>query len=94
MALPARPKGRAYNSSLSPIERHTQIRIPRRADDPHRLSTFRVESELIENLKHVYYFAKRIAKVVTVIDVKLNEDERQLEENKQAEDNGIQTPSS
>ena len=80
------------NQLVDSASSHLEARLA--ADDPHRLSTFRVESELIENLKHVYYFAKRIAKVVTVIDVKLNEDERQLEENKQAEDNGIQTPSS
>ena len=34
------------------------------ADDPDRLSLYRFESELIEYLKRVYYFAKRIAKAV------------------------------
>ncbi len=35
------------------------------AEAPNRLVTFRVESEIIEYLKRVYYFAKRIAKGVT-----------------------------
>ncbi len=34
------------------------------ADEPDRLSLYRFESELIEYLKRVYYFAKRIAKAV------------------------------
>ena len=32
--------------------------------DPNRLDIFRVESSLIESLKRIYYFAKRIAKAV------------------------------
>lgn len=35
------------------------------ADEPHRMTTFHLESELIEYLKRMYYFAKRIAKIVT-----------------------------
>ncbi len=38
------------------------------AEDPHRTSTYRVESQLIENYKRIYYFAKRIAKLVAVVD--------------------------
>lgn len=38
------------------------------AADPHRTSTYRVESQLIENYKRIYYFTKRIAKLVTAID--------------------------
>jgi len=34
------------------------------ADEPNRLRTFGVETEIIEYMKRVYYFAKRIAKVV------------------------------
>jgi phosphate:Na+ symporter len=34
------------------------------AEAPHRLDAFRLESELVEYLKRVYYFAKRIAKVI------------------------------
>ncbi len=34
------------------------------AEAPRRLASFRVESELVEHLDRVYYFAKRIAKLV------------------------------
>jgi len=39
------------------------------AQEPNRLATFRIESEIIEYLKRVYYFAKRIAKVVAEADL-------------------------
>ena len=32
------------------------------AEDPHRTSTYRVESQLVEHYQRIYYFAKRIAK--------------------------------
>jgi phosphate:Na+ symporter len=32
------------------------------AEEPHRIETFQLESDLVEQLKRVYYFAKRIAK--------------------------------
>ncbi|MCB1229967.1 MAG: Na/Pi cotransporter family protein [Verrucomicrobiae bacterium] len=35
------------------------------ASEPDRMKIFRIESDLIENLKRIYYFAKRIARVVT-----------------------------
>jgi phosphate:Na+ symporter len=35
------------------------------AEEPNRLLAFRIESEMIEYFKRVYYFAKRIAKVAT-----------------------------
>ncbi|NNF29410.1 MAG: Na/Pi cotransporter family protein [Gemmatimonadetes bacterium] len=34
------------------------------SDAPNRLATFRLESDVIESLKRIYYFAKRIAKAV------------------------------
>lgn len=34
------------------------------ADEPQRMVAFRLESEIIEYLKRMYYFAKRIAKIV------------------------------
>jgi phosphate:Na+ symporter len=34
------------------------------AEEPNRINAFRIESELVEYLKRVYYFAKRIARVV------------------------------
>ena len=39
------------------------------AAEPNRLATFRIESEIIEYLKRVYYFAKRMAKVVAEADL-------------------------
>ncbi len=39
------------------------------AEDPHRTSTFRAESLLIEHFKRTYYFAKRIAKLIAEADV-------------------------
>ena len=38
------------------------------AEDPHRTSTFRVESQLIEHFERIYYFARRIAKLVAEAD--------------------------
>ena len=32
------------------------------AEDPHRTSTYRVESQLVDHYQRIYYFAKRIAK--------------------------------
>lgn len=42
------------------------------AEDPHRTATYQVESQLIENYKHIYYFAKRIAKLVATADTPYN----------------------
>ena len=39
------------------------------AAEPHRLDAFSIESEIIEYLKRVYYFAKRIAKVTAEADM-------------------------
>ena len=39
------------------------------ADEPNRLSAYRIEAELVESLKRLYYVAKRIGKVVAGIDV-------------------------
>jgi len=49
------------------------------ADAPNRLSLYRFESELIEYLKRVYYFAKRIAKAVERRNVALSTDAPQVE---------------
>ncbi len=38
------------------------------AHEPNRLNAFRIETEIIEYLKRVYYFTKRIAKVVADAD--------------------------
>jgi phosphate:Na+ symporter len=34
------------------------------AEDPHRTSTYRVESQLVENFRRIYYFTRRIARLV------------------------------
>ena len=57
-------------------DNHLALRLT--AEDPHRVSTYRVESALIENLRRVYYFAKRIAKEVTEIDVVAEDTEDEL----------------
>jgi phosphate:Na+ symporter len=43
------------------------IHLTRRltVNEPGRLDAFRIESEMIENFRRIYYFAKRIAKVAT-----------------------------
>ncbi|GAB4422630.1 MAG: Na/Pi cotransporter family protein [Anaerolineae bacterium] len=51
------------NRLANDAEEHLAHRLI--ADEPNRLATFRIETEIIEYLKRVYYFAKRIAKVVT-----------------------------
>ncbi len=44
-------------------------------DAPNRLVAFRLESEIIEYLKRMYYFAKRIAKIVSENDNNMEESE-------------------
>ena len=39
------------------------------AEDPHRTSTYQIESQLVEHYKRIYYFAKRIARLVAEPDV-------------------------
>jgi phosphate:Na+ symporter len=43
-------------------EKHLSRRLS--ADEPNRLAAFRLESEILEYLKRMYYFSKRIAKLV------------------------------
>ncbi len=38
------------------------------ADEPHRLASFALERDMLENLKRVYYFAKRMARAVLPTD--------------------------
>jgi phosphate:Na+ symporter len=59
------------NGIVDAAERHLARRLIREA--PQRLATYRMETELIENLKRVFYFAKRIAHVVVVEDVRVRE---------------------
>ena len=55
------------NQLAMEAENHLANRLV--AEEPNRLATFRIESEIIEYLKRVYYFAKRIAKVVAEADL-------------------------
>ena len=55
------------NALASQAESHLALRLT--AAEPNRLVAFRLESEVVEYLKRVYYFAKRIAKLVAEEDV-------------------------
>jgi phosphate:Na+ symporter len=70
------------NRLANAAEEHLAQRLI--ADEPNRLATFRIETEIIEYLKRVYYFAKRIAKVVandlTVVDSSARPSAMQLAE--------------
>ncbi len=50
------------NRLAAEAEDHLSRRLS--ADEPNRLAMFRLESEIMEYLKRMYYFAKRIAKLV------------------------------
>lgn len=50
------------NRLASRAEEHLSRRLV--ADEPNRLPAFRLESEIMEYLRRMYYFAKRIAKLV------------------------------
>ncbi|MGI9262554.1 MAG: Na/Pi cotransporter family protein [Woeseiaceae bacterium] len=55
------------NERADAAERHLARRLTVQA--PNRLATYRMETELIENLKRVYYFAKRIGKACLIEDI-------------------------
>ena len=59
------------NQLSQEIERHITRRMT--ADAPQRRLTYQIETELLENLKRVYYFTKRIGKAVLESDVKTEE---------------------
>ncbi len=52
--------------TISELVSRVELRLSNRlaADTPGRLEAFRLESALVESLKRIYYFAKRIAKTV------------------------------
>lgn len=64
------------NVLASQAERHLSRRLA--ADAPNRLAMFRLESETMEYLKRMYYFAKRIAKLT--VDVENQHVEPQLKD--------------
>ncbi len=49
------------------IDSHLAIRLV--ADEPNRLNAYRIESDIIENYRRIYYFAKRIAKAIVEVDM-------------------------
>ncbi len=51
---------------INRLAARAEVHLSRRlsADEPNRLAMFRLESEIMEYLKRMYYFAKRIAKLV------------------------------
>ncbi len=53
---------REINKKTEAATRHQAQRLV--ADAPHRLAAYAIEVEYIEKLKRIYYFAKRIAKLV------------------------------
>jgi phosphate:Na+ symporter len=55
------------NRLAADAEDHLSRRLA--ANEPKRLVAFRLESEIMEYLKRMYYFAKRIAKVVAECDM-------------------------
>lgn len=56
----------AAKPEINRLAADAELHLTRRlaADEPNRLAAFKIESEIIEYLKRVYYFAKRIAKDV------------------------------
>jgi phosphate:Na+ symporter len=60
----------AAKPDINRLAREAESQVVRRltAAEPRRVATFRLESELIEYLKRMYYFAKRIAKIVAQIE--------------------------
>ena len=50
------------NKLAEEVESHLSKRLA--ADEPNRLLAYRLESQIMEYLKRMYYFAKRIAKIV------------------------------
>jgi phosphate:Na+ symporter len=62
-------QARAVYASLPELTQQTndvETRIALRltADEPNRVATYRLESEIIENLKNMYFVAMRIANMV------------------------------
>jgi phosphate:Na+ symporter len=73
LATPDRSMARTVRAAKPEINRlanEAENHLARRliAEEPHRLDAFRIESELIEYLKRVYYFAKRIGRAVAEME--------------------------
>lgn len=57
----------AAKQEINRLASQAEVHLSRRlsADEPNRLAMYRLESEIMEYLKRMYYFAKRIAKLVS-----------------------------
>jgi phosphate:Na+ symporter len=62
----------AAKEEINRLTREADTHLSQRltAEAPHRLEAFRMESDIVENLKRIYYFSKRIAKVVAEQDAR------------------------
>lgn len=56
-----------FQRLFNQAHRHLTTRLS--ADKPNRLETFRLETDILENIKYIYYFCKRIATVLAEVDV-------------------------
>ena len=67
----------AAKESVNQIANEVSSRLMARliAEEPHRTSTYRLESQLIEHYKRIYYLSKRIAKLVVSAESGSGEDE-------------------
>ena len=54
------------NRLSSEIDAHLARRLV--ADEENRLNAYRIETDIVENLRRIYYFAKRIAKAIAEAD--------------------------
>jgi phosphate:Na+ symporter len=75
IALQVAESKKEINRLAAAAEVHLSRRLA--ADEPNRLAMFRLESEILEYLKRMYYFAKRIAKLV--VDGQPGEDPKTTE---------------
>jgi phosphate:Na+ symporter len=57
----------SVQAQVASAEQHEAQRLV--ADAPNRLAAYSLEMEVIEKLKRIYYFAKRMAKTVAVDSV-------------------------
>jgi phosphate:Na+ symporter len=55
------------NRLADAIDSHLAQRLV--ADEPNRLGAYRVESDIVENYRRIYYFAKRVAKAIAEEDM-------------------------
>jgi phosphate:Na+ symporter len=60
----------ARKPEIQELADHASAHLARRltTDEPNRVAVFRVESDIISQIKRLYYYAKRIAKTIARID--------------------------